>query len=108
MQAVRHLRKTRKRVLTDKPPLPRRVPPRPQIDLPLVMQFSREAEGLRCPRRRHTPWIVLDIPQHPTRIVERLPHAAERIADIPRPTQRAQPLMAVEVGGCPIAEHLAQ
>ncbi len=72
------------------------------------MQFPGEAEGLRRPRRRHAPRIVRDAPQHPTRIIEGLPHAAEGVADVPRATQGAQARVAVHVGVCAITEHLAQ
>ena len=108
MQAIRHLREARKRISRCKRALPRRVPPGPQIHLPRRMQFPREAEGLRGARRWYTPRIVLHAPQHPTRIVERLPHAAQRIADVPRPTQGAQAVVAVHIVRCPVAEHLAQ
>jgi len=73
-----------------------------------VMQFPRKPKRLRRPHRRHTPRIVIRGGKHPTRIVERLPHAAEGIADVPRPTQGTQAVVAVEVIGGPVGEHLAQ
>jgi hypothetical protein len=108
MQAVWRLRPPSKRIFTDKAALPRRIPARPQIDLPRAVQFPGEAEGLRCPRRRYTPRIVLHTPHHPTRIIERLPHAAQGIADIPGATQRTQAVVAVHVVGGAVGEYLRQ
>ena len=108
MQRIGPLRKTRKRVFADKPPLPRRIPARPQIDLPRAVQFPGKPERLRGARGRHTPRIVLHTPHYRARIIERLPHAAQGVADIPGATQGAQALLAVHIVGGPIAEHLAQ
>jgi len=83
MQAVRQLREARKRISGCKRALPRRIPPCPQIDLPHAVQFPREAERLGRTRRRHTPRIVLHTPQHRTRIIEGLAHAAQGVADVP-------------------------
>jgi hypothetical protein len=68
----------------------------------------------RKPKRRaqgalwRAPRIVVRRGAHRTRIIERLPHAAERITDVPRATQRPQAVVAVHIVGGAIAEHLAQ
>jgi len=90
------------------PSLPWRVPARPQVYLPRAVQFPGEAEGLRGAGGWHTLGIVLHASHHRTRIVQRLPHAAQHIADVPRPTQRTQARVAVHIVGRPVMSPLAR
>ncbi len=71
-----------------------------------IAGYSHDGQVL-CALRR-APRIVVRRGEHRTRVIERLPHAAEGIADVPRATQGAQALLAGEVVGGAITEHLRE
>ena len=87
------------------------VPPRAQVDEAAILLLAGEAKDRYRAALHLAPRVVVDRALHRAAVVERLAHAAERVAPIPGlgATRRGiQPLIAVDVVRPAAVQHLAE